>query len=30
MINNGACCNKLDSDTTDSILYIRNVSIQEL
>ena len=30
MINNGACCAKIDSDTANSILYIRNLSIQEL
>jgi hypothetical protein len=29
IINNGACCTKPDSDTANSILYIRNLSIQE-
>lgn len=30
MINNGACCNKSDQDTSESVLYIRNLTIQEL
>lgn len=30
MINNGACCAKVVSDNANSILYIRNLSIQEL
>lgn len=30
MINNGACCAKVDSDTANSILYMRNFNIQEL